>query len=184
MKNNFKLFAAISVFISVLCLGFSQAHAQCQCVEDVKQVEQEGILPGGCTRPAAGRVVSHSELKTYLFSGNLIQGIATGDMGCGKFEVWRSSLSVGGATPKHVHETEEIFIFLKGKGRAVIGGDEFYFEAPCTVICPANVTHQLFNAGDEPTDSILVLGIDSRIFDANGNEMKLPWRNYIPHCQK
>lgn len=138
---------------------------------------EEGILPGGCVIHPAGKIISHSDLKTYTFNGNSLQGIATGAMGSKEFEIWRSSWEVGGATPKHTHETEEIFIFLKGKGRAIIGDEEFYFEAPCTIICPAHVPHQLFNAGDEPTDSILVLGVGSKIVDANGKEMKLPWRN-------
>ncbi len=29
---------------------------------------------------------------------------------------------------------------------------------------------------EEPTDQIVVLGIDSKIFDAAGKEMELPWR--------
>lgn len=98
-------------------------------------------------------------------------------MGSEEFEIWRTSWEVGGATPKHTHDTEEIFIFLKGKGHAVIGDREFDFEAPCTIICPAHVPHQLFNAGDEPTDSILVMGVSSKIQDIHGNAMHLPWRN-------
>ncbi len=140
------------------------------------EYEPQGILPGGCAQ-ALGKVISHSDLKVFKHNGNALQGIATKRMGAQDFEIWRSSWEIGGATPKHIHETEEIFIFLKGKGRAIIGDQEFYFEAPCTIICPANVPHQLFNAGDEPTDSILVLGIGSKIIDVNGKEMQLPWRN-------
>ncbi len=169
MKKNFLGLLAIGIVISAVCLGFSQARAE--------DAQEQGILPGGCTCPAVGKVISHEGLKTYTFNGNVLQGVATGAMGCEEFEVWRTSWEVGGATPMHVHATEEIFIFLKGKGRAIIGGEEFEFEAPCTIICPANVPHQLFNAGDEPTDSILVMGVGSKIRDMNGKEMKLPWRN-------
>lgn len=143
-------------------------------------IEEEaicGILPGGCVRYPEGKVVDHADLRTYVFNGNALQGIATAPMGAREFEVWRSHLAVGGCTPKHTHATEEIFIVLKGNGRAVIGEQEFFFEAPCTVICPAHVPHQLFNLGDEPTDSILVLGLDSKIVDGNGQEMQLPWRH-------
>lgn len=49
-------------------------------------------------------------------------------------------------------------------------------KAPATLICPANVPHQLINIGEEPTDQILVIGIDSKIFDSGGKEMFLPWR--------
>lgn len=70
----------------------------------------------------------------------------------------------------------EVYIYLSGKGRAVIGGEETVFEAPCTIICPANVEHQFFNIGEEPSDHILILGIDSTIVDADKEVMNLPWR--------
>lgn len=118
----------------------------------------------------------HSEIKQYSMHGNFQRGIATKAMGAKEFEVWRSSLAVGSRVPQHVHETEEVFIFLKGKIRAIIGDQEFDFVAPATLICPANIPHQLINIGDEPTDQILVLGIDSKIHDMKGEEMVLPWR--------
>ncbi|MCP5503916.1 MAG: hypothetical protein H7A41_02055 [Chlamydiales bacterium] len=55
-------------------------------------------------------------------------------------------------------------------------GEETHFEAPCTVICPANVEHQFFNTGDEPSDHIVILGSASTIVDANQTVMHLPWR--------
>jgi len=66
--------------------------------------------------------------------------------------------------------------FAPGGDFSVIGEQEVRCSAPATLICPANVPHQLFNVGKEPTDQILVLGIDSKIFDVAGNEMALPWR--------
>lgn len=156
--------------IILLALSAIQGFAN-----DQNAVEQV-LLTQDCAQPA-GKIISHSDVKVYTFNRNSLQGIATNSMGAEEFEIWRSSWEVGGSTPKHTHETEEIFIFLKGKGRAVIGDEEFFFEAPCTIICPANVPHQLFNDGDEPTDSILVLGVGSQIVDANGKEMNLPWRN-------
>jgi len=121
-------------------------------------------------------VHSHDVLKQYSMHGNFQKAIATKEMGAKEFEVWRASIAVGSKTPRHVHETEEVFIVLKGKIRAIVGDQTIECEAPATLICPANVPHQLINIGDEPTDQILVLGIDSKISDANGQEMKLPWR--------
>ncbi|OGN65518.1 MAG: hypothetical protein A3E80_06435 [Chlamydiae bacterium RIFCSPHIGHO2_12_FULL_49_9] len=121
-------------------------------------------------------VHSHDAIRQYSMHGNFQKGIATKEMGAKEFEVWRASIAVGSKTPRHVHESEEVFIVLKGKIRAIVGDQEIDCEAPATLICPANVPHQLINIGDEPTDQILVLGIDSKISDANGQEMKLPWR--------
>jgi mannose-6-phosphate isomerase-like protein (cupin superfamily) len=90
--------------------------------------------------------------------------------------VWRSTIAVGSNTPLHRHESEEIFVFLRGKGRAEIGGKAVEFSAPATVIAPAGVPHQFFNTGTEPTDAIVVVRLHSTIEDAQGKAMQLPWR--------
>lgn len=121
-------------------------------------------------------VYPHDDIKQYSMHGNFQKGVATKAMGAKEFEVWKASIAVGSQTPLHTHETEEVFVVLKGKIRAIIGNQEFECVAPATLICPANVPHQLINIGDEPTEQILVLGIDSKIRNAHGEEMKLPWR--------
>ncbi len=121
-------------------------------------------------------VFPHDSIRQYSMHGNYQKAVASKEMGAKQFEVWRSSISVGSKTPKHIHETEEVFIVLKGHILAVVGDQEIHCIAPATLICPANVPHQLINVGDEPTDQILVLGIDSKITDLDGHEMKLPWR--------
>lgn len=123
-----------------------------------------------------GAVYEHSKIEKYSMFGNTLSGLATKSMGAKEFEIWRSSIAVGSRVPPHVHETEEVFVLLKGKLLAVVGGEKIECEAPCTLICPANVPHELINIGDEPTDQILVLGIDSKIRKASGEEMDLPWR--------
>jgi|ERR1700722_1533525 len=118
----------------------------------------------------------HSEIKQYSMYGNSYKALATQTMGAQEFEIWRSSIGVGSKTPKHSHETEELFILLKGEILAVIGDKEVRCVAPATLICPANIPHQLLNVGQEPTDQILVLGAGSKIFDIQGKEIALPWR--------
>ena len=117
-----------------------------------------------------------NEVQSFENNGNTLRGLATSSRGAEDFEVWRTSVAVGSATPVHTHETEEFFVFLRGKGRAVVGEQVLEFEAPCTVIAPANVSHQFINIGDEPTDAIVVVGVGSQIYDARGEVMQLPWR--------
>jgi quercetin dioxygenase-like cupin family protein len=119
---------------------------------------------------------SHHDLKLYTMYGNSYRGLATKDTGAKEFEVWRASLAVGSQSPKHVHETEEVFIVLKGHILAIIGDKEYHCIAPSTLICPANIPHQLINVGDEPSDQILILGIGSQISDLEGKALHLPWR--------
>src|SRR3989338_7122041 len=90
----------------------------------------------------------HETIKQYSMHGNFQKGLATKAMGATEFEVWRASIAVGSRTPLHVHETEEVFIVLKGKIHAVVGDQEFDCIAPATLICPANIPHQLINIGD------------------------------------
>ena len=81
-------------------------------------------------------VINHNDLQSFGKAGATLTGLATPSLGAKQFEVWHSSLAPGGCTPIHTHETEEIFIYLSGKGKVVMGEEETYFEAPCTVICP------------------------------------------------
>jgi mannose-6-phosphate isomerase-like protein (cupin superfamily) len=121
-------------------------------------------------------VTAHAALPSYENHGNTLRGIATATSGARNYEVWRTSVAVGSATPPHSHQSEEVFIFLQGKGKARIGDQEYTFEAPATVVAPANVPHQFFNIGNVPTDAIVVVGVGSKIWDSAGNEMHLPWR--------
>lgn len=134
-----------------------------------------GILCASAVYAQENFAFPHSEIKQYSMHGNFQKAVASKEMGSHEFEIWRASIAVGSKTPKHSHETEEVFVLLKGEILAVIGEKEVRCSAPATLICPANVPHQLFNVGNESTDQILVLGIDSKIFDMEGKEMALPW---------
>lgn len=136
-----------------------------------------GILTS-CThsQPHRAAVVPHKGLRTFNDQGNKLVGIATKGLGAHEFETWRTSVAVGSRTPVHSHDSEEIFVILSGKGQVIIGGETFDFEAPCTLIAPANVQHQFINTGDVPTDAIVIVGIDSKIYAEDGERLEFPWR--------
>lgn len=121
-------------------------------------------------------VIRHDEVRVFENNGNKLRGIATLGTGARQFEVWRSNVAVGSSTPRHRHDSEEVFVFLRGKGRAVIGDEEIEFEAPCTLVAPKNVPHQYWNTGDVETDAIVIIGIGSKIWNQDGELMDLPWR--------
>lgn len=121
-------------------------------------------------------VIDHDEVRTFENNGNKLRGIATLGTGAEQFEVWRSNVAVGSATPAHRHSSEEVFVFLRGKVRARIGDEEFEFEAPSTLVAPANVPHQYWNIGDVETDAIVIIGIGSQIWNQSDELMELPWR--------
>ena len=118
----------------------------------------------------------HQNISEYRMFGNTYKAVSTKAMGAKEFEIWKSNLGVGSKTPRHVHETEEVFVLLKGKIKAIIGEKELICTAPTTLICPAHIPHELINIGDESTEQFAVLGINSKICDVNDIEMKMPWR--------
>lgn len=122
-------------------------------------------------------IIPHASIETFEHRGNRISALATRGVGSEQYEVWHASIAINSSTPPHHwHETDEVFIFLKGKGKAVVGDTETAFEAPCTVILPARVPHQIVNTGEEATDHFVIIGSGSKIFDKNNAEMQLPWR--------
>lgn len=123
-----------------------------------------------------GSIIDHNAVQSFENNGNRLWGIATLGTGAQQFEVWRTNVAVGSATPRHTHDSEEVFVFLRGKGRAVIGDETIEFEAPCTLVAPANVPHQYWNTGDVESDAIVIIGIGSKIWNEKGELMDLPWR--------
>ena len=121
-------------------------------------------------------VIDHDEVQVFENNGNQLRGIATLGSGAKEFEVWRTSVAVGSRTPKHRHDSEEVFVFLRGQGKAIIGDEEIEFEAPCTVVAPKDVPHQFINTGDVPTDAVVIIRPGSKIWNEAGELMDLPWR--------
>ena len=51
----------------------------------------------------------------------------------------------------HKHQNEaEVWLFYAGRGRAVVGDNEYQIEPGSVVYTAAGVYHQFFNDGDEP----------------------------------
>jgi mannose-6-phosphate isomerase-like protein (cupin superfamily) len=133
-------------------------------------VAHDGHAHGGVV------VIDHDDVQVFENNGNQLRGIATLGSGAKEFEVWRSNVAVGSKTPLHHHESEEVFVFLRGQGKARIGDEEIEFEAPCTIVAPKNVPHQFFNTGDVETDAVVVIAIGSKIWNEEGKVLELPWR--------
>lgn len=121
-------------------------------------------------------IVQHSEVREFEMLGNFMSGLATPSRGARQLEVWRANTAPKAATPLHRHSDEEIVVVLRGQGEAHAGGKVSPFQAPCTLILPGNELHKLVNTGTEWLEALAVVPIGSKVFDADGNEMALPWR--------
>lgn len=121
-------------------------------------------------------VIDHAKWKEFEMMGNFMTGLATPSRGAKTLEVWKASMAPDASTPPHRHDAEEIVVVLTGEGEAHAAGEVARFRAPCTLILPGNQLHQLKNTGTERMDTVAVVPISSKVFDAEGNEMPLPWR--------
>jgi len=156
----------------------AQSPAQCPEHGHVHGHPSDHGRQGSAAAASAAKpaVIPHQGLPEFANNGNILVGIATRSQGAQSFEVWRSRVAPGGATPLHTHETEEVFVVLRGSGEVQVGDDVIQFAAPATVIAPAGVPHQLRNTGDVETEQIVIVGVGSTIYDAGGAPMTLPWR--------
>jgi len=134
------------------------------------------MVPLAADEVPTALVIPHADLPRYGSNGNTLYGVSTPGLGAKQIEVWRSSIAPGSGTPLHQHDCEEVFIFFKGEGKVKINGEEVFYKAPCTVIIPADVDHEVLNTGDEPTDHVTILLIDSTLLDGDKRVLNLPWR--------
>lgn len=121
-------------------------------------------------------IVNHRDIPTFELQGNLMIGVATPTRGAAQVEAWYTTLAPGAATPLHVHTTEEVVVVLRGRGQVQFGETSQSFEAPCTLIAPHDVPHQIMNTGAEPLEAVAAMPIRSSIRTVDGQELDLPWR--------
>lgn len=104
--------------------------------------------------------------------------LAGSEQGLRKLSVWQQSLAAGAATPPHRHDCEEVVLCRSGTGELHVDGQVMRFGADDTVIIPANVEHQIVNAGVAPIELVAVFSsspVDARFPD--GAPIPLPWRS-------
>ena len=89
-----------------------------------------------------GNVKSHGRTSRLLLSESLA--------GAKGFALGLNITKAGGMSPMHIHEKEqEAMYFISGRGKAIIGGEEYDLEPDTVIIAPAGVPHELRNLGNE-----------------------------------
>jgi len=98
--------------------------------------------------------------------------------GLSALSLWRQSIAPGGATPPHSHPCEEVVMCTAGRGEVHVGGQVHAFGAQQTVLLPAGVLHQIFNAGDTPLEMTAVFAATPvPVHLPDGSPLDLPWRS-------
>lgn len=112
--------------------------------------------------------------EIHSMQGNHIAGVATPASGAQQVEMWHGRMDANSATPPHCHNTEEVVLFLKGSGRATVGGSEVRYQAGDTLILPPAQAHQIFAETESEFVSAMPIGGTIRLPD--GVVIDLPWR--------
>lgn len=112
--------------------------------------------------------------ETHSMHGNHIAGVATPSSGAQQVEMWRGRMDANSATPPHFHNTEEVVLFLKGSGRAIVGGTEVTYQAGDTLILPPDQVHQIF--AESESEFVSASPIGGTVCLPDGVVVDLPWR--------
>lgn len=119
-------------------------------------------------------IFRNSQNEIHSMQGNHIAGVATPGSGARQVEMWRGRMDANSATPPHAHNTEEVVLFLKGSGRATVGGTEVRYQAGDTLILPPAQVHQIF--AETESEFVSAAPIGGTVSLPDGVVIDLPWR--------
>jgi quercetin dioxygenase-like cupin family protein len=120
-------------------------------------------------------IYTQEQERVFSLGGNHIAGLATPTRGPGEVEVWRMKMDAGASTPAHKHDAEEVIVMLRGHGRATVGASEVTYGPGDVLILPPGEVHQIFS--DTDTEGIVSIPRRTKIWDAEGAPLPLPWRD-------
>jgi mannose-6-phosphate isomerase-like protein (cupin superfamily) len=122
-------------------------------------------------------VLHNDSIERFVLPGIEHQTLAGARQGLQRLSVWRQSLAPKAATPPHRHDCEEVVIVTSGRGELLLGERRVAFGADSTVVIPANVAHQIVNAGDETLELVAALSAAHvRVRHVEGAAIELPWQ--------
>jgi len=104
------------------------------------------------------KTVKLNEIKGMTFPAGRTTRVLTGQnmLPTKNFTAGYVVIEPKGKVPLHNHSNEEIYIFVKGKGKMTVGSEEETVEAVSAVYVESNAKHFLQNTGDEEMIMIFV----------------------------
>jgi quercetin dioxygenase-like cupin family protein len=122
-------------------------------------------------------IIRHSEQKVWKLDRITHRNIVTAETGARQMEVWEQFMPVGGYTPLHYHEVEEVILVLEGKLTATIGEESSEVEANTTLFIPPKVVHGFRNNSRKIARLIAFFpAINPNIYEPDGKLAKRPWQ--------
>ena len=103
-------------------------------------------------------IVKLSEAKEMVFPTGRITRLLTGQhlLPTQNFTAGYVAIEPKGTIPLHTHSNEEVYIFVKGRGKLVVGSEEEIVEAISAVYIKPNLEHSLQNIGNDEMIMIFV----------------------------
>lgn len=101
----------------------------------------------------AGVTTKYSDCPSFTTKdGSTIRELmAYRNSACVQSSLAEATLPVGGKTECHLHRTvEEVYYFLEGRGRILVGDECLDVEPGMSVLHRPGVRHQTWNTGDVP----------------------------------
>ncbi len=121
-------------------------------------------------------VIAHGQLDRHAIPGIQHRTVIGRALGTEAFEAWDQTVAPGAGTPPHRHDCEEAVVVLHGSGTVMVGGKSEPFAAPCTLVLPADVPHQIVNSGSEPLHIIGIFAASpAKALTPDGQPLPLPW---------
>ena len=121
-------------------------------------------------------VIRASELASVETpGGNTTAPITTRARGATEISlIWQRQVS-GASIGLHTDDREEVLVLTRGRLTVTAGDEQATLEPGDVVIVPANMPHELANAGNGPAEWFLVAPAGRRYFTPDGQEWTPPW---------
>ena len=97
-------------------------------------------------------VVKHSE-RPYISSASghpSLSMVVNREVGASAMSVWVANHEPGEVVPLHLHDVEEVLVFLEGEGEATVGDETIPIRANMSIIVPPRTPHGYRNTGSGP----------------------------------
>lgn len=120
-------------------------------------------------------VIRHEQLPAQAGAATVGQRVVDASLGIHGFEAWTHRLGCGQKTAELRHSGELIVLAQAGSGKLLLDGAPLTFQAPCTVLVPAEADFRFVNQGQQALELVWVCTRRPVALDEAAHPHNLPW---------
>lgn len=102
------------------------------------------------------RVINHASLPAHVCAGSTCRVIADPELGVATLRVVQWVIPGGACANLRSHSGGFVVIVSAGVGKQRLAGAPQPFMAPCTLVVPEHLDHEVINTGSEPIELLAV----------------------------